>query len=209
MAAQATGAAGTFGSELSYLIKRVHFFRREVPIIVQNKNGPCPLLAIANILLLRNQLQLHQDAGEISDSRLMSLVAERLLDTNLNVSGKDAAYVSNQQQNISDAIALLPKLATGIDVNVRFKSIVDFEFTSECAIFDLLDISLVHGWLVDPQVSASLRLLLKSFIFGVLILHAWIFEKDLHWKLTLGLWVCNPIGCLTSHFYIWDFDCPD
>jgi hypothetical protein len=33
---------------------------------------------------------------------------------------KDDEYVRNQQQNISDAIALLPRLATGIDVNVRF-----------------------------------------------------------------------------------------
>lgn len=28
----------------------------------------------------------------------------------------------------------------------------DFEFTPECAIFDLLDIPLYHGWIVDPQV---------------------------------------------------------
>jgi hypothetical protein len=140
------------GLELTYLIKRVEFLGREVPVIVQNKNGPCPLLAIANVLLLRNHFQLHKNAGEITETRLMSLVAERLLDTNLNVSGKDDAYVRNQQQNISDAIALLPRLATGIDVNVRFRNILDFEFTSECAIFDLLDISLVHGWLVDPQV---------------------------------------------------------
>ncbi|KAF3501815.1 hypothetical protein F2Q69_00042749 [Brassica cretica] len=27
----------------------------------------------------------------------------------------------------------------------------DFEFTPECAIFDLLDIPLYHGWIVDPQ----------------------------------------------------------
>ncbi|KAE9596804.1 putative MINDY deubiquitinase [Lupinus albus] len=27
----------------------------------------------------------------------------------------------------------------------------DFEFTRECAIFDLLDIPLCHGWIVDPQ----------------------------------------------------------
>ncbi|XP_038687943.1 uncharacterized protein LOC119987198 isoform X2 [Tripterygium wilfordii] len=27
----------------------------------------------------------------------------------------------------------------------------DFEFTRECAIFDLLDIPLYHGWIVDPQ----------------------------------------------------------
>lgn len=76
---------------------------------------------------------------------------------------------------------MLPRLATGIDVNIKFKRLVllislplvrgndpsrysdkellnyycrinDFEFTSECAIFDLLDISLYHGWIVDPQV---------------------------------------------------------
>lgn len=34
---------------------------------------------------------------------------------------KDAGYVENQQQNISDAIDLLPRLATGIDVNIKFR----------------------------------------------------------------------------------------
>ena len=36
-----------------YRLKVVTFFNREVPIVLQNQNGPCPLLAIANILLLR------------------------------------------------------------------------------------------------------------------------------------------------------------
>ena len=27
----------------------------------------------------------------------------------------------------------------------------DFEFTSECVVFDLLSIELYHGWLIDPQ----------------------------------------------------------
>ena len=27
----------------------------------------------------------------------------------------------------------------------------DFEYTKECIIFDLLNISLYHGWLLDPQ----------------------------------------------------------
>jgi hypothetical protein len=26
-----------------------------------------------------------------------------------------------------------------------------FEYTPECIIFDLLDIPLYHGWLIDPQ----------------------------------------------------------
>ena len=32
-----------------------------------------------------------------------------------------------------------------------FLSVGDFEFTPECVIFDLLNIKLHHGWLVDPQ----------------------------------------------------------
>jgi hypothetical protein len=42
--------------------------------------------------------------------------------------------------------------ATGVDVNVRFTGIDAFEFTDEVAIFDLLGMQLLHGWLVDPQV---------------------------------------------------------
>lgn len=61
-------------------------------------------------------------------------------------------YKANLERNLADAIALLPKLTTGVDVNVRFDGIRSFEFTDEVAIFDLMDIGLVHGWLVDPQV---------------------------------------------------------
>ncbi|KAH9777611.1 MINDY DUB domain-containing protein [Citrus sinensis] len=106
---------------------------------------------LGNVLLLRNNLNLSPDTGEISQEKLLSLVAERLIDSNSNVNNKDAGYVENQQQNIADAIDLLPRLATGIDVNIKFRRIDDFEFTPECAIFDLLDIPLYHGWIVDPQ----------------------------------------------------------
>lgn len=137
--------------EIVYKTKVVEFLGRSTPIVLQNDNGPCPLLAICNVLLLRNNLNLSLDASEVSLQKLLSLVAERLIDSNSNVQDKGEEYVNNQQQNIADAIDLLPRLATGIDVNVLFKKINDFEFTPECAIFDLLDIGLYHGWIVDPQ----------------------------------------------------------
>jgi hypothetical protein len=34
---------------------------------------------------------------------------------------KSEEYERNQQQNIADAMQTLPRLATGIDVNVRFR----------------------------------------------------------------------------------------
>ncbi|GAV79646.1 DUF544 domain-containing protein [Cephalotus follicularis] len=137
--------------ECLHKTKTINFLGRTTPIVLQNDNGPCPLLAICNILLLRNNLNLSPDTDEVSQEKLLSLVAERLIDSNSNVNNKDAGYVENQQQNIADAIDLLPRLATGIDVNIKFRRIDDFEFTPECAIFDLLDIPLCHGWIVDPQ----------------------------------------------------------
>lgn len=137
--------------EIVHRTKVIQFLGRTTPIILQNDNGPCPLLAICNVLLLKNNLSLSPDIPEVSQEKLLSLVAERLIDSNSNVNDKDAGYVENQQQNIADAIDLLPRLATGIDVNIKFRRIDDFEFTRECAIFDLLDIPLYHGWIVDPQ----------------------------------------------------------
>lgn len=89
-------------------------------------------------------------------NRLVSLVAGYLLDANDEQKlGKNLPedYKANLRKNVSDAIAILAKLTTGIDVNVRFHDVKGFEFTDEISIFDLMDISLVHGWLVDPQVT--------------------------------------------------------
>ncbi|KAL3619343.1 hypothetical protein CASFOL_036913 [Castilleja foliolosa] len=135
--------------------KVIQFLGRTTPIILQNDNGPCPLLAICNVLSLKNSLNSSPDVPEVSQEKLLSLVAERLIDSNSNTDDKDAGFVENQQQNIADAIDLLPRLTTGIDVNIRFRRIDDFEFTRECAIFDLLDIPLYHGWIVDPQDSET------------------------------------------------------
>lgn len=87
--------------------------------------------------------------------RLIGLVAGYLLDSNNSerLACMDEAHRVNTQRNIEDAIQQLPKLATGVDVNVGFTSIDAFEFTQETVIFDLLDVRLLHGWLVDPQVN--------------------------------------------------------
>ena len=56
------------------------------------------------------------------------------------------------EAKIMDAFGVLPKLQTGIDVNVKFTGkVIDFECTTESKIFDLFKIILYHGWLVDPQ----------------------------------------------------------
>ena len=165
-----------------HAVKRVSFLGAERPIICQNENGPCPLIGIANVLLLRNALTLSgpSDRPEVTTAELMSLVAARILDVNdktSNSPSSDGATSSasasaesaesaaerreraeadelvrkNQEQNVSDAMAALPALATGLDVNVGFRHPLDFEFTPQLAIFDLLDVTLCHAWVIDPD----------------------------------------------------------
>jgi hypothetical protein len=49
-----------------------------------------------------------------------------------------------------------------IDINVYFNSINGFEPTAELALFDLFNVDLVHGWVVDSEVSEMRRLQRKG-----------------------------------------------
>jgi hypothetical protein len=55
--------------EPRYGIKVVDWFGRRAKVCMQNENGPCPILAIANVLSLRNELKLRSGAGEVSQVR--------------------------------------------------------------------------------------------------------------------------------------------
>lgn len=64
----------------AYKVKRIEFLRREVPVVMQNENGPCPLLALANVLLLRNQIQLPLHTPEVTQVPLWRFPAHARLD---------------------------------------------------------------------------------------------------------------------------------
>ena len=130
-------------------LKYVRFYGREVPIVLQNENGPCPMLAIANVLLLRNAIHLPANTYMVEQEKLMDILAEYLLDN--NPVEPSSHYEANLRQNLQDVIDNMHKLTTGVDVNPKFSSVRGFEFTNETAIFDLFNISLVHGWILDPE----------------------------------------------------------
>ena len=37
-----------------FALKQVRYIERDAAIVLQNVNGPCPLVALANVLSLRN-----------------------------------------------------------------------------------------------------------------------------------------------------------
>ncbi|XP_060057704.1 ubiquitin carboxyl-terminal hydrolase MINDY-1 isoform X2 [Erinaceus europaeus] len=132
-----------------YCVKWIPWKGERTPIITQSTNGPCPLLAIMNILFLQWKVKLPPQKEVITSDELMAHLGDCLL--SIKPQEKSEGLQLNFQQNVEDAMTVLPKLATGLDVNVRFTGVSDFEYTPECSIFDLLGIPLYHGWLVDPQ----------------------------------------------------------
>lgn len=56
-------------------------------------------------------------------------------------------------QNMSDVSGSIAQTTDSLDVNVKFTGVRVFEYTPECIVFDLLDIPLYHGWLVDQAQS--------------------------------------------------------
>ena len=86
--------------EFLYRAKRIRPLGRIVHVCTQNENGPCPLLALANVLLLRNAIQMRNFAttstsssgGEESSSspqlysshEVIATLATRILDSNVS-----------------------------------------------------------------------------------------------------------------------------
>ncbi|NXI79012.1 MINY1 hydrolase, partial [Rhipidura dahli] len=135
-----------------YWVKWINWKGERTPVITQGENGPCPLLAIINILLLQwkaSGVKLPPQKEVITAEELMAHLGNCILATQPRDTSEGLQL--NFQQNINDTMTVLPKLSTGLDVNVRFTGVSDFEYTPECIVFDLLNIPLYHGWLVDPQ----------------------------------------------------------
>jgi hypothetical protein len=132
---------------VQYRIKNVTIGKRSTPIILQNYNGPCPLIAVANSLLLKGQ-KLGLDANQkfVSNDHLVQILGSYLLEYNPSKDDSEPTRL-----NIQEALEILPKIKDGLDVNVRFTGIREFESRPEVELFNLLRLNLVHGWLIDPQ----------------------------------------------------------
>lgn len=76
-------------TESIYHIKWVWFKGRQVPVITQNENGPCPLLAIMNVLLLQKRVHLVPQTEVISANQLMAHLGDCVLQ---NVPGDEVSF---------------------------------------------------------------------------------------------------------------------
>lgn len=132
-----------------YAVKRVLYQDFDRKVLLQADNGPCPILAIANSLILRGELALLAEIEDYVDSdSLMRILREWLVAT---TTGEDPL----RQQTLADALSTVPTLTRGLDVNVRFSDCESFEFTRELSVFDAARLRILHGWVVDPNEPIS------------------------------------------------------
>jgi hypothetical protein len=150
-AAPPAGGGTGLNSPSVHPVKRMDFLGRNVGVCLQNENGPCPLLALANVLLLRGALELHKDTSQVTSAQLIELIANYLLAANPSREGVEEAAALQRQQTLMDVLNVLPTLQVGLDVNVRFSSVDKFEFDARISVFDMLDVTLLHGWVVDAK----------------------------------------------------------
>eukprot|EP00177_Eucheuma_denticulatum_P008715 GFKZ01015837.1.p1 GENE.GFKZ01015837.1~~GFKZ01015837.1.p1 ORF type:complete len:383 (-),score=52.68 GFKZ01015837.1:137-1225(-) len=116
---------------------------------MQSDNGPCPLLALANICLQTHLFSIAPGTTQVREDHLMAMLADFV---STLPSNPTLSFHHQREHAISDFLDVLPELAKGMHVNVRFSAPAAFEFTRELAVFDIFPgVRLLHGWLVDPQ----------------------------------------------------------
>ncbi|KAL2066759.1 hypothetical protein VTL71DRAFT_2831 [Oculimacula yallundae] len=160
---------------------------RVSPILVQNANGPCPLLALVNALTLSTPAEVETALVDTLRSReqvSLGLLLDAVFDELMSGRRGDAAQ---GLPDVSDLYKFLLTLHTGMNVNPRFlpnpptKSANDprnsmshvhpsereqglpgtFEDTREMKLYSTFSVPLIHGWLPEPD-SPSFAALKRS-----------------------------------------------
>ena len=127
-----------------YSLKHSKFDGKAVSYLMQGLNGPCPLLAICNVLLLRRLLSLPDGSRGAEFDQLIQHIANMLIERS---SGSDDI----QKSILTDSFGILGTLNQGMDVNIRFTAVDAFDHTKETAVFEVLGIRLLHGWIVSED----------------------------------------------------------
>jgi len=135
---------------------------RSCGIVTQNVNGPCPLLAVVNAMLLRDDATIGEvsmsadgkddgvDVGGVSLDGIVRVLAETMRKRALGGAraDEDGRADANAVAVLNDATSALYDFASGMDVNVKFNACDGFEYTREMSVFDLCGLRLVHSWVV-------------------------------------------------------------
>jgi hypothetical protein len=161
----------------TYQIKKVRWFDassqkfRVSPILIQNDNGPCPLLALVNALTLSTPVNVETALVETLRTReqvSLGLLIDAVFEELMSGRRGDAAQ---GLPDVGDLYSFLITLHTGMNVNPRFVFVPDrssmdmhpalrpqtqpggFEETREMKLYSTFNVPLMHGWLPTRESS--------------------------------------------------------
>lgn len=103
-----------------------------VATVLQGRNGPCPLLALANALLLLRTIRMPISKTSISVEELLSLICH--------------------DERALELYEVLPRLAREVPVDLLFRGTTEFVPSEELKPFEKLGIRLVHAALPDSDL---------------------------------------------------------
>ncbi|KAL4914647.1 hypothetical protein BDW62DRAFT_138130 [Aspergillus aurantiobrunneus] len=135
---------------------------RESPMLIQNKNGPCPLLALVNALILRAAGQGTPPpivrALRTREQISLGLLIEALFDELTTRLGPD-----EELPDIEALSRFLTMLHTGMNVNPRLTLESNgvsgtFLQTEDIKFYGTFGVPLVHGWIANPSADATAAL---------------------------------------------------
>ncbi|POS83907.1 hypothetical protein EPUL_004748 [Erysiphe pulchra] len=153
------------------------------PILIQNANGPCPLLGLVNALTLSTPAGLNTPLVETLRSReqvSLGLLLDAVFD---EITSGRHGNVTDELPDVTELYSFLVSLHTGMNVNPKFfpkdsgcsrdlsvseeelrdiSSMVGFfEKTREVHLYSTFRVPLIHGWLPQPD-SPEYAALLRS-----------------------------------------------
>lgn len=158
--------------EINFPVKSITWlsYEQTTPILQQEKNGPCPLIALVNTLLLKSDIVarttgMDANAAELSSSANVTALRQ-LLERN---SGKEVElkqlllclgdYLvqlpSLDSDTLSKLLESLPLLHTGLSTNPDLTSGYFAKNDLSVKIFNAFGLIFVHGWAVNPDTDQN------------------------------------------------------
>lgn len=151
---------------LSFDTKLIQLHGRPYPILLQNQNGPCALIAICNLLILNNSnqskelIKLVKGVRRISLDDIIQCLANLIINTMVchdhTKSGKQHTDYDTDELDIDKLLLLLPNLHKGLIVNPNFNGTFNKIDNTDnnrtiFKLLDILNINLLHGWIIDDD----------------------------------------------------------
>jgi len=122
---------------------------------LQNENGPCPLIATVNCLLLDGTAVLPANSVA-SQQASLAVVVDVLANHALTVLSTESSYY------VQEVMDYLPTFQYGLDTNPHLLD-GTFEYTAQqLAAFEATGLPVVHGWMVDPDDTELTRIVTQS-----------------------------------------------